>query len=68
MLCLVDWVKLFTGVCPHIPAPVTTTTSAPMPSTPCSNEPVCGILNGVWKTFKNLTEFNAEIAKGSGMF
>ncbi|KNC20970.1 hypothetical protein FF38_09027 [Lucilia cuprina] len=61
-----NWVKLFNGVCPHISEPITTTTAVPFPSTPCGNQPVCGVLNGVWKTFPNLNELNAEIAKGSG--
>ncbi|KAM7352194.1 uncharacterized protein ACRADG_004828 [Cochliomyia hominivorax] len=61
-----NWIKLFTGVCPYTPAPYTTTTPMPAPSEPCNNGPVCGILNGIWKTFINLKAFNKEVAKGLG--
>lgn len=61
---------MFTGICPYTPAPkpYITTTAAPYPATPCNNGPVCGILNGVWKTFINITEFNKEVIKGIGKF
>lgn len=40
-----------------------------LPPLPCpSKGTVCAVLNGVWKTFKNINEMSAEIAKGNREF